>query len=167
MNLLKGTFPLKVLSLVLAVLTYAYVHYEIRESARKAPDPSYKLIKLTSKSLPVNVRLATAPPEGYRLISERVAPTPAQIIVIGPEALLEEASSAETALVDISESTKTVVKRIPLESVAGIHIVGDPYDIEVTVPIEKIEEPKPETGNTPVPNNAPAEAAAAPAATNA
>ena len=154
MNLLKGTFPLKIFSLLLALLTYSYVHTEIEETAKKAPDPSYKLIKLTSKSLPVNVRLATVPPDGYRLIADKVAPNPPQVIVIGPEALLDEATSAETALVDVSESTKTVTKRIPLESVAGIHIVGEPYQVEVNVPIEKIETEKPaDTANTPIPDN--------------
>ena len=62
--------------------------------------------------------------------------------MVGPEALLEEASSAETALVDMSENTKTSVKKIPLESVAGIHLSGEPYLVDVTVPIEKIETPQ-------------------------
>jgi hypothetical protein len=61
------------------------------------------------------------------------------VIVIGPEALLEEADTAETALVDVSENTKSVTKKIPLESVSGIHLAGEPYIIEATVPIEKTE----------------------------
>ena len=53
---------------------------------------------------------------------------------------MEEADTAETALVDVSENTKTVTKKIPLESVAGIHLAGEPYSVEVTIPIEKAAE---------------------------
>lgn len=140
MNLLKGSLLLKMIALVLAVLTYFFIHHEINKSDEKTADPSYKLIKLTAKNLPLKVRLATAPPEGYRIAADKVSSNPSQVIVVGPEVLLEEASTAETALVDVSENTSTVTKRIPLESVAGIHLTGDPYSVEVTVPIEKIEE---------------------------
>ena len=95
--------------------------------------------KRTAKKLPVKARLATAPPEGHQVLMDQIAAVPAQVIVIGPEALLEEAETAETALIDVSENTRTVTKKIPLESVAGIHLAGEPYQVEVTVPIEKTE----------------------------
>ena len=140
MNLLKGSLFLKLVALIFAVVTYFYIHDAINRSENNVTDPSYKLIKLTAKNLPVKVRLATAPPEGYRIAEEGVSSNPSEVVVIGPEALLEEDSTAETALVDVSENTHLVTKRIPLESVAGIHLVGGSYDVEVTVPIEKIEE---------------------------
>lgn len=139
MNLLKGSWFLKGVALFLALMTYLFVHNEIANTDKKAADPSYKLIKLTAKSLPVKIRLASSAPEGHRIRSEEVVANPEEVIVIGPEALLEEASSAETALVDVSENTKTVAKKIPLESVAGIHLTGEPYMVGVIVPIEKIE----------------------------
>ncbi|OGW83502.1 MAG: hypothetical protein A3C47_03110 [Omnitrophica bacterium RIFCSPHIGHO2_02_FULL_51_18] len=138
MNLLKGSWVLKILALLFAFLTYFYIHNEIESAARKAPDPSYKLIKLTAKNLPVKVRLATIPPEGYRIVDDQVTPVPAQVIVIGPEALLEEASNAETALIDVSEFTRTMSRKIPLESVAGIHLTDNAYLVDVMVPIEKV-----------------------------
>lgn len=144
MNLLKGSWVLKLAALVFAVLTYFYIHHELKSQEQKISDPSYKLIKLTAKNLPLKVRLASSPPEGHRILMDQVTSVPTQVIVIGPEALLEEADTAETALVDVSENTKTVTKKIPLESVAGIHLVGDPYSVEVTIPIEKIEEKEPE-----------------------
>ena len=139
MNFLRSNFILKIAALLCAIATYLYVGQEIAKNEKKAQDPSYKLIKLTAKKLPVKARLATAPPEGYRIVMDQIAPVPAQVIVIGPEALLEEADTAETALVDVSENTRTVSKKIPLESVAGIHLAGEPYLVEVTVPIEKTE----------------------------
>lgn len=144
MNLLKGSWVLKMAALIAAILTYFYINGEIytTEKDKKVLDPSYKLIKLTAKNLPVKVRLATAPPDGYRIVDNQVSTQPSQVIVVGPEALLEEASTAETALLDISENTKTMTRRIPLESVAGIHLAGTPYTVDVTVPLEKIEEPK-------------------------
>ncbi len=145
MNLLKGSWVLKLAALISAVLTYLYISGEINiaEREKKVQDPSYKLIKLTTKSLPVNARLATAPPDGYRLLADQVTTQPSRVIVVGPEALLEETSIAETALVDVSENTKTVTRKIPLESVAGIPLAGTPYMVDVTIPIEKIEEKVP------------------------
>ena len=49
--------------------------------------------------------------------------------------------SGETAIVDISENTKTISRKIPVESVAGIHLAGELYTVDVIVPIEKIETP--------------------------
>ncbi len=145
MNLLKGSWVLKIAAFIAALLTYFYINGEIytAEKDKKAVDPSYKLIKLTAKNLPVKVRLATAPPDGYRIVDNQVSAQPGQVIVVGPEALLEEASTAETALVDISENTKTTTRKISLESVAGIHLTGTPYNVDVTVPLEKIPEAKP------------------------
>ena len=115
MNFLRSNFILKIAALLCAIATYFYVDQEIAKNEKKAQDPSYKLIKLTAKKLPVKARLATAPPEGYRIVMDQIAPVPAQVIVIGPEALLEEADTAETALVDVSENTRTVSKKIPLD----------------------------------------------------
>ena len=142
MNLLKGSLILKFLALVSAIVTYTYIHNELYQiKSEITPDQSYRLLKPTAKTLPINVRLATEPPEGYAIVESEVRSVPSHIIVIGPEALLDDASAAETALVDVGDNTRTVKKKIPLESVAGTHLSGDPYFVEVTVPIHKIETP--------------------------
>ena len=139
MKLLKGSLVLKISSLIVAIATYFYIHHVIDVSERKnSSDSSYRLLKLTAKNLPVKVRLETQPPDGYRVLEDRVLVMPSKVLVVGPEALLDGAMSAETSIVDISESTKTVTKKIHLESVSGIHLTGEPQVIEVTVPIEKI-----------------------------
>ena len=138
MNLLKGSFFLKFAALIVALLTYNYIHREIYSVEKNASDASYKLIKLTAKNLPVKIRLDTQPPDGYRLIEDQITVAPLNVTVIGPEALLENAWNAETSLVDISDSTQTAVRRVPLESVAGIHLTGDPYLVDVNIPIEKV-----------------------------
>lgn len=152
MNLLKGSWALKLLALLFAVSTYFYIHNSIEKASRQAPDPSYKLIKLTAKNLPIKVRLATSPPEGYRIMDDQLTTVPTQVIVVGPEALLDEASNAETALIDVSEFTRTTSKKIPLESVAGIHLTDNSYLVDVVVPIEKIET-QPEVSPESVPAN--------------
>ncbi len=139
MNLLKGSWLLKFAALAVALLTYFYIHKEIYDNEKNnSADSSYKLIKLTAKSLPVKVRLETTPPEGYRIQEDQVTSTPAMVTVVAPEALLENTWDAQTSLVDVSEHTKTVTKHISLESIAGVHLVGEPYFVEVTIPIEKI-----------------------------
>ena len=113
-----------VVALILAAITYTYLNQMIHKAV-EPQDPSYKLIKLTAKTVPVRVRTASAPPEGYRLAQERITVSPSRVTVIGPEALLEDASSAETAIIDISQTTRKIVKSIPLESVAGVHLGGE------------------------------------------
>ena len=162
MNLLKGSFFLKFAAFVVAVLTYFYIHNEIRDrDEENAKDPSYNLIKLTAKSLPVKVRLDPAMPSGYRALGDQVTVDPQNITVIGPEALFEDTQSAETSMLDVSEYTKTVTKHVPLESVAGVHVTGAPMTVAVTVPIEKIPVPE-EAKPAPVPAEALSEASAAP-----
>ena len=158
MSLLKGSGVLKLAAFVVAVMSYIYIHNEITNTEKKnTADASYKLIKLTAKTLPVKVRLETVPPDGYRIVEDKVAVMPAQVTVIGPEVLLENAQNAETAIVDVSENTKTINKRIPLESVAGIPLTGEPTNVDIIVPIEKLPEPE-------APAAAPATAPAPPAA---
>jgi YbbR domain-containing protein len=135
----KGNRLIALVALVLAISTFLYINDSIKHKEREFADPSYKLIKLTAKSLPVKVRFASNPPTGYRLISEKVSVNPNRLVVIGPEALLEEMSTAETAIIDIGQSTRKIIKSIPIESVAGIHLTGDPYSVDVVVPIEKLE----------------------------
>ena len=147
MNLLKGSFFLKVLALISALIAYFYIHNEVYNVKESVTDPSYKLIKLTAKKLPLKVRLATEPPDGYQIVEQGVVASPTQVIVIGPEALLEDAQSAETALVDVSENTHTATKKIPLESVSGIHLAGEPFLVDVTVPVKKIEPKEPTHSN--------------------
>ena len=142
MKLLKGTLVLKIVALILAVVTYFYITNELRQNRTRVIDPSYKLIKLTAKTLPLKVRFAAEPPAGYKLLIDQVKTNPAKVTVIGPEALLDEAFNAETALIDLSENTATVVRKIPIESVAGIHVAGEAHLVDVTVPIQKIEEKK-------------------------
>ena len=139
MKLFKGSLLLKITALVMALLTYFYIHNLIKRNDRKTADPSYKLFKPTTRNLPIHVRIGTSPPEGYRILAEKVTANPSKIFAVGPEVLLDSAPNAETALVDVSDSTKTVVKKIPLDSIAGIPLTGERFIVEVTIPIEKTE----------------------------
>lgn len=137
MNLLKGSFFLKIIAFVLSVLTYFYIHDMLDRSERKPADPSYKLFKPMASNVPVRVRVATSPPEGYRIVTDQVTANPAKVFAIAPEVMLESNPGAETVLVDVSQNTSTVVKKIPLDNIAGIPLTGEPYYVEVTIPIEK------------------------------
>lgn len=129
------------IALILAAITYTHLNRMIQKTA-ESQDSSYKLIKLTAKTVPVHVRVASSAPAGYRIIDQRITVEPARVTVVGPEALLEDASVAETAIIDIGQSTSKIIKSIPLESIAGVRLGGDPMFVEVTIPIEKIEEAK-------------------------
>lgn len=168
MNLLKGSAFLKIAALVAALLTYVYIQNEIRNTSRhNSYDASYKLLKLTAKTLPVEPRLGVAAAEGHWILEHEVSVSPALVTVIGPEVMLQDAESAQTSLLDVSEYTREVTKQVPLESVAGIHLTGEPYMISVTVPIEKILVPDEKPAEPSAATEAPAQADAPPAVTPA
>lgn len=127
------------IALALAAITYAYLNRMIQKTA-ESQDSSYKLIKLTAKTVPVHVRVASSAPAGYRIIDQRITVEPARVTVVGPEALLEDTSVAETAIIDVGQATHKIIKSIPLESIAGVHLGGEPMFVDVTIPIEKLEE---------------------------
>ena len=139
MTFLKGSWLLKIVALLCAIGMYYFIHNEMYKIEDRKLDPSYRLIKLTAKRLPVKVRVAANPPDGYAYVPEAVTVNPSHIIAIGPEALLDEAMTAETSLLDLSESTRTVTKKVAVENVAGTHVAGESYLVEVNVPIKKIE----------------------------
>ncbi|MBP9733397.1 MAG: YbbR-like domain-containing protein [Candidatus Omnitrophica bacterium] len=127
------------IALALAAITYAYLNRMIQKTA-ESQDSSYKLIKLTAKTVPVHVRVASSAPAGYRIVDQRITVEPSRVTVVGPEALLEDASVAETAIIDVGQATHKITKSIPLESIAGVHLGGEPMFVDVTIPIEKLEE---------------------------
>jgi YbbR domain-containing protein len=127
------------IALALAAITYAYLNRMIQKTA-ESQDSSYKLIKLTAKTVPVHVRVASSAPAGYRIVDQRITVEPSRVTVVGPEALLEDASVAETAIIDVGQATHKIIKSIPLESIAGVHLGGEPMFVDVTIPIEKLEE---------------------------
>lgn len=130
---------LMIIALVLACFTYVYINDSLKKTESRPPDASYRLIKMTAKSVPVKVRFSSSPPQGFKLIPERVTVQPEKITLIGPEALLEETIFAETSIIDTSQATKKFAKAVQLESVGGYQLYGEPYMVEVTVPIDKLE----------------------------
>jgi hypothetical protein len=126
------------IALALAMISYFYMNYSLKSDKSRIQDQSYKLLRMTAKRVPVKVRFAATPPQGYRLDIDRVVTNPKEVMIIGPDALLSEKVSAETAIIDVSQTTRKTTKAIPLESVAGIHLAGEPNLVEVTIPVEKL-----------------------------
>jgi YbbR domain-containing protein len=60
--------------------------------------------KMLSKDVPVEVRIATQPPEGYRIVAEIV--TPQTLRISGPERRVSAIGSAETDAIDLSNITQ-------------------------------------------------------------
>lgn len=129
---------LVLVALALAAISYFYMNYSLKSDKVRIQDQSYKLLRMTAKRVPVKVRFASTPPQGYRLDLDRVVTIPKDVMIIGPDALLSEKVSAETAIIDVSQTTRKITKAIPLESVAGIHLAGEPSLVEVVIPVEKL-----------------------------
>jgi YbbR domain-containing protein len=68
-----------------------------------------QIYKIKSKDVPVKVRLTGAPPAGYRIAGQEVAPPVLRIS--GPEPRMEGIGGAETDLIDVSAMTGETLVR--------------------------------------------------------
>jgi len=138
---ITNNFGLKVISLALAVLTWFYTSWEL---AKRRSDEEMAIIdmlhyELISKKLPIQLTIVGEVRPGYELIMDGITVAPDAVIVIGPENILDEVSSARTVPLDISEYTKEIRKDIPLAPIARGITLKDEL-VSINIPIVKTEE---------------------------
>lgn len=71
-----------------------------------------RLERRVTRTVPVEVRFAGPPPEGYRVVSQNVSP--AAIRVVGPESQVEQVTTVQTDPVDLSSKLATSEFRVPV-----------------------------------------------------
>ena len=133
-----NNFGLKILSLMLAVMTWFYVDRELmklRDEEEKAII-SMMQYDIISKKLPVQLTIVGKVREGYELVADGITVEPETIVVVGPENILTEVTSARTVPLDISEYTKDTIKQVALAPIARGIALKDSL-VKVRIPIVK------------------------------
>jgi YbbR domain-containing protein len=95
-----------------------------------------KLERRTVKMLPVDVRYASSPPAGYRIVSQRVYPP--TVNVIGPESHLTRLESVGTDPIDISSTIGESEFRVPVYLSDPQLSLESALPVTVVVSLEKI-----------------------------
>ena len=90
-----------------------------------------------SRLVPVRVRIANPPPDGYRIVSQRADPE--ALSVVGPQSNVEQVSFVDTDSIDLSDVYGTV--QIPVNVFVDdpqVRFEGPPQ-VVVTVVVERVE----------------------------
>ncbi len=138
-------FWLKVISLILAVTTWSYVTWQLKNAKEEEERTMFSMIHydFVSKVLPIEVIIAGKARNGYEVAQGGITASPADCLVIGPKNILNDITIARTVPVDISGHSKDIDKRISLAPIPGGIVTKDEF-IKVHIPIVKTpEEPKP------------------------
>ncbi len=131
---------LKILSLILAVITWFYINYELTKMRVEEEKAIISMLQydVVSKRLPIQLTIVGKMREGYMLLKDNITIEPESYVVIGPEKILEDVAVVKTLPVDITEYTKDVTKQIGLAPIArGIKL--DDEFVKIYIPIIKIK----------------------------
>lgn len=86
--------------------------------------------------VPINVRFATPPPAGYRVVAEQVLP--ASLRIIGPESRVKQVQSVETDAIDLSRVIGKAQFRVhTFLADPQVRFVSPPI-VQVSLTLEKI-----------------------------
>ena len=138
---ITNNLGLKILSMVLAIITWFYINRELTKLKSEEEKAIISMLhyEIISKKLPIQLSIVGEVREGYELVADGIAVDPETIVVIGPEKILNEVSSARTVPIDISEYTKDVIKQIELAPIAKGITLKDSI-VKVHIPILKKQE---------------------------
>jgi hypothetical protein len=95
-----------------------------------------RFARMMTKDVPVQVRISTPPPPGYRVVLQEA--TPSQMRIAGPEQRIEQTASAQTDAIDLSGITSTSVYRVnTFVTDPQVRFASSP-EVTVKVVIQKI-----------------------------
>jgi hypothetical protein len=149
MSRIKGwityNFWLKALSLILAVVTWSYVTWQLEKAEEKEKhaksDEQWAMFNIihydfAAKKLPIAAAITGAAQDGYEVAATGITVSPAECVIIGPKNVLREVASAKTAPVDISGSSADIDRCVSLAPIRGGITVKEEF-VTVHVPIRK------------------------------
>lgn len=138
-RLISSNIGLKLLALVLAIITWAYIVFELHKGTLEEMAAFHRIIPsavMTSKALPIKPNLIGEPPSGYAVRYEDILAEPSSCIIVGPRSVLGRLTYVMTQDINVSEYTKTFTKDVSIVSPITGFNVKDKF-VKVTVPIIK------------------------------
>lgn len=147
MNLLKAilvnNFAIKAISLILALLSWAYIGGQLYRKTLSTGEEVPSLIrvsgeKLIVKRVPISINIEGEPAAGHRVLFDRIVISPSYSIVAGPLEVVTDLSHLTTEPVSVAGANSSIKKRVKLEPIANCKI-GYDGDVRVTVPISRFK----------------------------
>jgi YbbR domain-containing protein len=138
---ITNNLGLKILSLILAIMTWFYVSNELAKIKSEEEEAIFSMLhyEVISKALPIKLTIIGEAREGYKINEGGITLDPENCVVIGPDNILNNVSLARTIPIDVSEYTQDINKQISLAPIAkGISLKGN--FVNVYIPIVKIDE---------------------------
>ena len=114
-NFFTNNIGLKLLALLLAVVTWAYIVAELQEgevaerAALQSILPPYRLV---SKKVPIKLSMIGEPKTGYVVAYDKIVIRPNEFLIVGPKSIIDPLTSIDTEPVDITGYSKTFMKDI-------------------------------------------------------
>lgn len=139
-RIIINNIGLKVLSLILACITWFYVFELTKGDSEKTV--LQKLILSTSyvyKKILIRPVFTGSIQNGYRLVEADIKVSPDAILAFAPARILSKKEFVNTQPIDLSEHTKSKTIEVELESILPT-IKPEKIEVQVYLPIEKIAE---------------------------
>lgn len=142
-NWLLKNFWLKTISLALAVITWFYVADELKRASGEERVPFWIGYAAGNviKQVQITPVIKGQPADNYILRTDRITIKPDATFIIGPKRIVDKLASLKTVPIDITGQNKTYNVTVPLESLRGIRFYGAGGIVDITIPIEKSQQP--------------------------
>jgi len=134
-----NNFWLKILSLALAVLTWAYIGEVILKEADGEGSPFHKIIsplKYVSQEFNIEPVFVGDPPSGYEFLREEATVVPSRFMLVGPGEEIKKIKTLKTQKISLSEHTKTITRDTGIMPISK-NIDTSRISVKVTIPIRK------------------------------
>jgi len=119
-NVIFNNFLAKIVSLILAALTWFYVFDLINSDSflqkKESVEDVFSRYKFVVKEVPVKPVFTGKVREGYRINFESVTIEPSKIAVFGPEEAIEGVKELRTDKINLGEYTKSTTLRLGFDS---------------------------------------------------
>lgn len=140
---ITNNIGLKIISLVLAIVTWFYISLELEKIKSEEEQSIINMLnyEVVSKKLPVQLTIVGEARENCKVVMDKVIIEPATIIVIGPDSILSKVNFVRTVPVDISEYTQDVVREVELAPIAeGLNLKHGLVRVRIPIVKEQKEE---------------------------
>lgn len=138
---LGKNFWLKIISLILAIISWSYVAEELRHMPGEERLPFW--VSYTQANVIKEVKVIPViighPAENYVVRAENIKVKPDTTFIMGPKRIVDKIGSLRTWKIDVTGQNKTCSLMVPLELVKGVSLYGSGGIVDVTIPIEKAQ----------------------------
>jgi len=145
MNIFKGilfnNFFIKLISLILAILTWSYITSQVYKETVKSDKEASSIIKVSGekivvKTLPIYVNIEGTPGTGYRVALDQIEISPSSSVVAGAPEVIKDLTYISTKPIDVGKRTSSVRDRVELSPIPGCRI-GYEGLVRVKIPIAR------------------------------